>query len=76
MLQGAPACRSSASGPPIGYRHRQYEAATDRYSPYRKMLAALWRESPVPSLRDGERLATMASLLHVDRDGASLRGAR
>lgn len=28
----------------IGYHHRQYERATDRYSPYRKMLAALWRE--------------------------------
>ncbi|MFI1964602.1 IucA/IucC family protein [Streptomyces pathocidini] len=59
----------------IGYRHEQYEAATDRYSPYRKMLAALWRESPVPGLAPGERLATMASLLHTDRDGASLTGA-
>ncbi|MCX5198326.1 IucA/IucC family siderophore biosynthesis protein [Streptomyces sp. NBC_00249] len=59
----------------IGYHHRQYERATDRYSPYRKMLAALWRESPVNSLRDGERLATMASLLHVDEDGKSFVGA-
>ncbi|WP_369144383.1 IucA/IucC family siderophore biosynthesis protein [Streptomyces sp. R44] len=59
----------------IGYRHLEYEAATDRYSPYRKMLAALWRESPVPALAEGERLATMASLLHVDRAGASLAGA-
>lgn len=59
----------------IGYRHRQYEAATDRYSPYRKMLAALWRESPVPGLAPGRRLATMASLLHVDRDGGTLAGA-
>ncbi|MGW0552628.1 IucA/IucC family protein [Streptomyces sp. NPDC002926] len=59
----------------IGYHHRQYERATDRYSPYRKMLAALWRESPVPSLEDGERLATMASLLHVDQAGASFAGA-
>ncbi|MFF3556412.1 IucA/IucC family protein [Streptomyces tsukubensis] len=59
----------------IGYRHRQYELATDRYSPYRKMLAALWRESPVPSLGPGESLATMASLLHTDRDGASFAGA-
>ena len=55
----------------VGYRHRQYEAATDRYSPYRKMLAALWRESPVPDLAPGQRLATMASLLHVDADGRS-----
>ncbi|MET7452477.1 IucA/IucC family siderophore biosynthesis protein [Streptomyces sp. NPDC005574] len=59
----------------VGYRHLEYEAATDRYSPYRKMLAALWRESPVPSLADGESLATMASLLHVDHEGASFAGA-
>jgi siderophore synthetase component len=59
----------------IGYHHRQYERATDRYSPYRKMLAALWRESPVPSLKEGERLVTMASLLHVDHEGASFTGA-
>ncbi|MGW0066774.1 IucA/IucC family protein [Streptosporangium sandarakinum] len=59
----------------IGYRHRRFEAATDRYSPYRKMLAALWRESPVPALRPGERLATMASLLHVDQQGHSLAAA-
>lgn len=59
----------------IGYRHRQYEAATDRYSPYRKMLAALWRESPVPRLQPGERLATMASLLHTDAAGGSFATA-
>lgn len=59
----------------VGYRHLEYEAATDRYSPYRKMLAALWRESPVASLAPGERLATMASLLHVDHAGASFAAA-
>ncbi|MGV9343959.1 IucA/IucC family protein [Streptomyces spiralis] len=59
----------------VGYRHREYEQATDRSSPYRKMLAALWRESPVPTLQDGEALATMASLLHVDHEGASFAGA-
>ncbi|MER6673078.1 IucA/IucC family siderophore biosynthesis protein [Streptomyces sp. NPDC000983] len=59
----------------VGYRHLEYEAATDRYSPYRKMLAALWRESPVGSLRDGESLVTMASLVHVDHEGASFAGA-
>lgn len=59
----------------VGYRHLEYEAATDRYSPYRKMLAALWRESPVASLKDGENLATMASLVHVDHEGASFAGA-
>ncbi|MFC8367161.1 MULTISPECIES: IucA/IucC family protein [unclassified Streptomyces] len=59
----------------VGYRHLEYEQATDRYSPYRKMLAALWRESPVPSLEDGESLATMASLVHVDHEGKSFAGA-
>ncbi|MFD9000496.1 IucA/IucC family protein [Streptomyces sp. NPDC059582] len=59
----------------VGYRHLEYEAATDRYSAYRKMLAALWRESPVPSLQEGESLATMASLVHVDHEGRSVAGA-
>ncbi|MFF1543900.1 IucA/IucC family protein [Streptomyces sp. NPDC058291] len=58
----------------VGYRHLEYEAATDRYSPYRKMLAALWRESPVPTLREGESPATMASLIHVDHEGRSVAG--
>ncbi|GAB2905463.1 IucA/IucC family protein [Streptomyces heilongjiangensis] len=59
----------------VGYRHLEYEAATDRYSPYRKMLAALWRESPVASLREGESLATMASLVHVDHEGDGFAAA-
>ncbi|MFG2589135.1 IucA/IucC family protein [Streptomyces sp. NPDC048438] len=59
----------------IGYHHRTYEAATAKGSPYRKMLAALWRESPVPSLAGRERLATMASLLHTDAEGRSVAGA-
>jgi siderophore synthetase component len=59
----------------VGYRQPHYEAATDRYSPYRKMLAALWRESPVPTLAPGRRLSTMAALLHTDRDGGSFAAA-
>ncbi len=59
----------------IGYHHDQYTAATSKGSPYLKMLAALWRESPVPKLASGERLATMASLLHIDADGKPLVGA-
>ncbi|WP_407553821.1 IucA/IucC family siderophore biosynthesis protein [Streptomyces sp. Pv4-95] len=59
----------------IGYHHRRYEAATAKGSPYLKMLAALWRESPVSTVEPGQRLATMASLLHVDRDGGSFAGA-
>jgi siderophore synthetase component len=55
----------------VGYRSEHYEDASTRRSPYPKMLAALWRESPIPVLEPGERIATMASLLHVDADGRS-----
>ena len=53
----------------VGYTNRYYDAAAPKGSPYRKMLAALWRESPLQQLDDGEQLATMASLLHVDAFG-------
>ncbi|MCO6010437.1 IucA/IucC family siderophore biosynthesis protein [Actinoallomurus purpureus] len=59
----------------VGYHHEQYAAASAKGSPYLKMLAALWRESPMPLLGPGERLATMASLLHVDRFGGSFVSA-
>ena len=55
----------------IGYTGDAYHRA-GAPSAYRKMLAALWRESPMPLLAPGERLATMASLLHRDRDGRHL----
>ncbi|MFH9013873.1 IucA/IucC family protein [Streptomyces sp. NPDC017943] len=80
LIEGDPVLRSTGLSiirerAAVGYRHLEYEQATDRYSPYRKMLAALWRESPVPSLGEGESLATMASLVHVDDRGASIAGA-
>ncbi|MEV5105797.1 IucA/IucC family protein [Streptomyces massasporeus] len=80
LIEGDPVLKSTGLSiikerAAVGYRHLEYEQATDRYSPYRKMLAALWRESPVPSLQEGESLATMASLVHVDHEGASVAGA-
>jgi siderophore synthetase component len=56
----------------VGYQNFYYERAVKGSSPYKKMLAALWRESPVPKLQPGQRLMTMASLLHIDRDGTAL----
>ena len=62
----------------IGYTgdvfHRAAAAGRGR-SAYQKMLAALWRESPVAGLGEGERLMTMASLLHRDAAGRSFAGA-
>ncbi|WP_109505418.1 GNAT family N-acetyltransferase [Nocardioides speluncae] len=63
----------------IGYTgdafHTWAAAGEGRSTPYQKMIAALWRESPAPALGDGERAATMASLLHRDAEGRSLAGA-
>jgi len=44
-------------------------------SPYQKMIAALWRESPAARVGPDERLATMASLLHRDAAGDSVASA-
>lgn len=56
----------------IGFRNHYYEAAIPVDTPYKKMFSALWRESPLPLLKPGERLMTMAALLHVDKDGHAL----
>ncbi|MEK6345796.1 MAG: IucA/IucC family protein, partial [Curtobacterium sp.] len=58
----------------IGYTGDAYHRA-DVVSPQRKMLAALWRESPVPRLAPGEQPITMAALLHRDARGRSVAAA-
>ncbi|OIH95629.1 siderophore synthetase [Curtobacterium sp. MCBA15_001] len=58
----------------IGYAGDAYHRV-DVPSPQRKMLAALWRESPVPQLAPGERLLTMAAVLHRDAAGRSVAAA-
>jgi siderophore synthetase component len=59
----------------IGYRHPQFEAAAPKTDAYNKMLAALWRESPFNQIEPGQRLMTMAALLHRDASDASVIGA-
>jgi siderophore synthetase component len=56
----------------IGFRNFYYEAAIPVDTPYKKQFSALWRENPLPLLQPGERLMTMAALLHVDKDGHAL----
>ncbi|MCG7200312.1 IucA/IucC family siderophore biosynthesis protein [Marinobacter pelagius] len=56
----------------IGYTNRYFEHSVDNHSPYRKMLSALWRESPVPTVEESQQLMTMAALLHVDNQGNAL----
>lgn len=62
----------------IGYTGDVYHrlAATHGVrSPQQKMLAALWRESPLPRLAAGEEPTTMAALLHRDAAGRSYAAA-
>ncbi|MBF4160395.1 GNAT family N-acetyltransferase [Nocardioides acrostichi] len=58
----------------VGYTGDIYHRAAPG-APQRKMLAALWRESPATALRGGEgedeRIITLAALLHRDPTGAS-----
>ena len=60
----------------VGYTgdayHRAAEAGVSDEGPHTKMIAALWRESPVPRLAPDERAFTLASLLHVDLHGPPL----
>ena len=56
----------------VGYTGDAYHALSSGNA-HQKMLAALWRESARPA--PGERLATMAALLHRDVDGRSWAAA-
>lgn len=59
----------------IGYHNPTYPPQISKGSAYGKMLSALWRESPKTQLKPGENLMTMAALLHIDPQGASLLGS-
>jgi siderophore synthetase component len=54
----------------LGYRNFLYEPL-GRSIPHNKMLATLWRESPIPKLSKDQKIMTMAALLHVDQSGNS-----
>ena len=59
----------------VGVRDERVESALPPGHSHGKMLSALWRESPVPGLAEGERLMSMTSLLHVDAHGDTVLGA-
>jgi siderophore synthetase component len=57
----------------LGYTGDVYHR-TKETNPHRKMLASLWRENPVSIIEPGQKLITMAALLHRDHLGKSLAG--
>ncbi|MDC9593134.1 IucA/IucC family protein [Xenorhabdus sp. IM139775] len=59
----------------MGYFNHYFESAIKKDNPHKKMLSALWRESPMTILKESQRLMTMASLLHIDREGDSVVAA-
>ncbi|WP_010520782.1 GNAT family N-acetyltransferase [Aquimarina agarivorans] len=42
------------------------------HNDYNKMLASLWRESPISAINENEKPVTMASFLHIDDKGNAL----
>ena len=52
----------------VGYCNHYYEALGKSLA-HNKMLSALWRESPAAILEPGQKLMTMAALLHIDKEG-------
>lgn len=56
----------------VTYTHPSYSKIVNTPYQYNEYLGALWRESPVNSLKEGEKLMTMAALLYVDNSGKSL----
>lgn len=56
----------------VGYTHTCFEATFQQDTPYKKMLATLWRESPLKVIEPGQKLMTMAALLHIDNNGSSM----
>jgi siderophore synthetase component len=59
----------------VGVRDERVDAALPAGHPHGKMLSALWRESPVAGLAEGEWLMSMTSLLHVDAHGEGVLDA-
>lgn len=56
----------------IGFRNSYYERAIVGDTPYKKMIAALWRENPLQFIDPKQQVITMAALLHLDQDGKAL----
>jgi len=54
----------------LGYTGDVYHR-TKETNPHRKMFAALWRENPLEKIAPGQKLITMAALLHRDHEGRS-----
>lgn len=56
----------------VGYRHPRFDRALPATDGANKMLAALWRESPIGRIGADESLMTMAALLHRDTEDAAV----
>lgn len=55
----------------VSYVNPYYEEL-GRHNDYNKMLASLWRESPMSKIQEGQQVMTMAALLHTDQHAAAL----
>lgn len=56
----------------IGFNNSYYEYAISSDTPYKKMIAVLWRENPLQLIESGQQVMTMAALLHKDQQSNAL----
>lgn len=59
----------------VSVAHPTYEALPGVPYQHTEMLGAIWREPVQPHLRPGEQAISLAALLHVDPDGATVTEA-
>ncbi len=55
-----------------GYNIAYYDNDMVGNTPYKKMLASLWRENPHSKIKPEQKVMTMAALLHIDPAGDAL----
>ncbi|MBN3859916.1 IucA/IucC family siderophore biosynthesis protein [Neisseriaceae bacterium PsAf] len=55
----------------IGFKDLLMEEAIKESIPQKKMLSALWRESPIHKISQQQSIKSMTSLLHIDKHGNS-----
>lgn len=58
----------------VAYDHPTFGEIENAPYQFKDMLGVVWRESAAPHLKEGEKMMTMASLMHVDEQGNSFIG--
>ena len=59
----------------VAYDHPHFGAVENAPYQFKDMLGVIWRESAQPHLKEGEKMITMAALMHTDEEDNSFLSA-